>query len=105
MPGRWKSDTALVSWFHIFLAVGAVIGLPSAIVATARKHDPVGVVAILAIATFGGVVLVAGGVALMFNGYVEDAGMEPARTLHIAIPLLVVGLGISAYAWWVAARD
>jgi hypothetical protein len=31
--------------------------------------------------------------------------MEPARTLHIAIPLLVVGLGISAYAWWVAARD
>jgi hypothetical protein len=39
----------------------------------------------------------------MFNGYVEDAGMESARTLHIALALLAGGLGVSAAAWWIAA--
>jgi hypothetical protein len=29
----------------------------------------------------------------MFNGYVEDAGMESARTLHIALALLAGGAG------------
>ena len=40
----------------------------------------------------------------MFDGYVEDVGMEPAKTLHIGIPLLAVGISVSGAAWWFAAR-
>jgi len=49
-------------------------------------------------------VFVAGAYALMLDGYVEDQGMQPARTLPIAIPLLAIGIGVSIAAWRKAAR-
>jgi hypothetical protein len=93
-----------VGWSGIFLVCAGILGLPPAYLAVARRHDPAGVVAVLVIAVLGAVALLAGIVALMYNGYVEDAGMEPARTLHIAIPLLAVGVSVSGAAWWIAAR-
>ena len=36
-------------------------------------------------------VLLLGLLALAYNGYTEDAGSTPARTLDLAVPLLVVG--------------
>jgi hypothetical protein len=93
-----------VGWLEIYLVVAAIVGSPPAILAAARRHDPAGVVGVLVIGILGAAVLVAGAVALMFNGYVEDAGMEPAQTLHIAIPLLAIGIAVSGAAWWIAAR-
>jgi hypothetical protein len=40
----------------------------------------------------------------MFNGYVEDYGSEPARTLGRAIAFLTVGIVLNAAAWLVAFR-
>ena len=98
------ADAQLVGWLEIYLVVAAIVGSPPAILAAARRHDPVEVVGVLVIGILGALVFVAGAVALMFNGYVEDTGMEPARTLHIAIPLLLFGIAVSAAAWRIAAR-
>ena len=59
----------------------------------------------MVLGVLGVIVLVAGAVALLFNGYVEDTGMRPARTLPIAIPLLAVGIAVSAAAWKIAFID
>ena len=42
--------------------------------------------------------------ALMFDGYVEDYGSEPADTLDKAIMGLAIGAVCSAAAWYVAVR-
>jgi enamine deaminase RidA (YjgF/YER057c/UK114 family) len=41
-------------------------------VAGKRRHHPAGVVAVLVIGILGAIAFIAGAVALMFNGYVED---------------------------------
>jgi hypothetical protein len=93
-----------MDWLEIFLVITAIMGLPPAGLAITRRHDPAAVVAVLVIGVLGAVALLAGAVALIFNGYVEDTGSEPVQTLHIAIPLLAAGVSVSAAAWWIAAR-
>jgi hypothetical protein len=93
-----------VGWSELYLVAALIVGSPPALLAAARDHDPAKVVGVLALGILGAAVLGFGAVALMFNGYVEDSGMEPTPTLHIAIPLLAIGLAISAAAWRIAAR-
>ena len=89
---------------EIYLVAAAIVGSPPAILAAARDHDPARVVGVLALGILGAAVLGVGAVALMFNGYAEDSGMEPSNTLLVAIPLLAIGVAISAAAWRIAAR-
>jgi hypothetical protein len=42
--------------------------------------------------------------ALIFDGYVEDYGSEPAHTLERAVALLAVGAVLAAAAWLLALR-
>ncbi len=91
-----------MGWLELFLTVAVVVGSPPAIVAAVRRYEAAAVVGVLVVGVLGGILLVAGAVAVMFNGYVEGTGMEPARTLYIAIPLLVAGIAVSALAWRVA---
>ena len=88
----------------IYAVVVAALGLPPALFATARERDSGCVLRVLLMGILGAAVLVAGAYALLFDGYVEDQGMQPARTLPIAIPLLALGTGVSIAAWWKAAR-
>jgi hypothetical protein len=78
-----------MGWAEIYLAVAVVIGSPPGIVAAVRRHDAAAVVGVLVLGILGAVVLV---------------GTEPARTLRIAIPLLAVGVAVSAVAWRAAGR-
>jgi hypothetical protein len=43
--------------------------------------------------------------ALGYDGYVEDNGSTPARTLDTAIPVLAVGVALALGAWWIALGD
>jgi hypothetical protein len=88
-----------MGWVEILLAVATLIGSPPAIFAAVRRYEAAVVVGVLAIGVLGAIVLIAGAIALMFNGYVEDTGMKPARTLPVAIPLLAIGLAVWAMAW------
>jgi hypothetical protein len=93
-----------VGWLELYLLAAAAIGSPPAI-AAARRPELVGIIGVLVVGFLGALVLLAGAVALLYNGYVEDAGTAPARTLHIAIPLLAVGIAVWAAAWWIAIRE
>ena len=86
------------------LCVAALIAAAPAGVASRRGHGVRTVLPVFVVHLLGVIVLGAGALALVFNGYVEDYGMEPARTLHFAIPLLAIGALVTAGAWYVAGR-
>jgi hypothetical protein len=69
-----------------------------------RRRDGEVVLGLLALGILGGILLVFGAVLLLFNGYVEDVGSEPLRTLPFAIPLLAAGVVASVAAWRIAVR-
>ena len=88
----------------VILAVAALFGAAPAGAASHRGHGLSAVLLVFGLHLLALIVLGAGALALAFNGYVEDYGMEPARTLHVAIPLLAVGALFTAAVWYVAGR-
>ena len=90
------------------LAFYAVFLLGPPVVVAVRAHRGgrrLGAVAALTIlAAAGGVVCGYGTLALAFNGYIEDNGSPPSRTLWLAIPLLLVGAAMILSAWLASRR-
>lgn len=81
---------------------GAVAAAPVA-VARRRGHTSGRVRVVFVLAAVGLVAVGYGLFALMVNGYVEDSGSEPARTLGRAVALFTVGTVLTAAAWLVAS--
>jgi membrane protein DedA with SNARE-associated domain len=88
----------------VILAVVALSGAAAAGVASRRGHGLSTVLLVFVLHLVALIVLGTGALALVFNGYVEDYGMEPARTLHVAIPLLAAGALFTAAVWYIAGR-
>jgi membrane protein DedA with SNARE-associated domain len=97
------ADAGRVDWVFA-LGVAALIAAAPAGVARRRGHGPGTLVLVFVLHSVSVIVFGAGALALVFNGYVEDYGMEPARTLHFAIPLLASGALVTAAAWYIAGR-
>ncbi|MDA0162202.1 hypothetical protein OM076_18160 [Solirubrobacter ginsenosidimutans] len=90
--------------FLILFAAGSVLAGTCAVVAHRRSRDLWSAPLAFVLQLGGLFALLVGLFYLVFNGYVEDYGMQPARTLHIALPLLAVALVASAAAWAIALR-
>ena len=92
-----------VEWVLIPGVVALIAAAPAG-VASRRGHGLRTVRLVFVVHFLSVIVLGAGALALVFNGYVEDYGMEPAHTLDVAIPLLAVGALVTAVAWYIAGR-
>jgi hypothetical protein len=92
---------ALAVWY--LLVVAAVAAILAAL-ARRRGHASGRVLLAFVVEGVGLIVLGFGLLALLLNGYVEDYGSAPARTLDIAVPLLSVGGVVMAAGGFLALR-
>jgi hypothetical protein len=74
----------------VILFLAAVAMVPAS-KANRQGHTARTVGLVFALHFVGGIALVVGFFALLFHGYVEDAGMGPANTAPVAIPVLILG--------------
>lgn len=90
-----------LAFYAVFL-----LGPPVAVAVRAHRcgRRLGGVAALTILAAAGGVVCDAGILALAFNGHIEDYGSPPARTLRLAIPLLLIGAVMILSAWLASRR-
>jgi hypothetical protein len=85
----------------------AVASIPAGIcaaVARRRGRDSWSAPLVFVLQLGGLFALFFGLMALALDGYVEDYGMTPARTMHFAVPLLAIAVMSSAAAWMIALR-
>ena len=95
---------AYVALFGILLAVASVPAGLCAAVARRRGRDRWSAPVVFVLQLGGLFALFFGLFALALDGYVEDYGMTPARTLRFALPLLAVAVVATAAAWMIALR-
>jgi hypothetical protein len=86
----------------MYLVLAVLVAMVPAILARSRGRRVRVVMLAFALATIGALVVGFGLLALMFHGYVEDYGSEPADTLDKAIAGLAIGAACSLAAWYVA---
>jgi hypothetical protein len=87
-----------------YLAVVVLLAAALAIVARRFGHAVGTVRLIFGLQALGLIAIGYGLLMLRFDGYVEDYGSEPARTLDLAFPLLAIGAVLAAVAWFLALR-
>lgn len=92
---------ALAATYLVLTVLGAVA---PTVVARRLGHRARGVVLVFVLGAIGLLAIGFGLIALIFHGFVEDAGLEPADTLDKAILGLAIGGVCSAAAWYVALR-
>ena len=95
---------AYVVLFGILFAAASIPAGICAAVARRRSRDSWSAPLVFVLQFSGLFALFFGLMALALDGYVEDYGMAPARTLRFALPLLAVAVVASAAAWMIALR-
>jgi len=91
-----------MEWVALLLLLVLGVAMAPAKLAGRFGHRPHVVVWVFVLQLIGLLALGYGLMALMFNGYVEDYGMEPVDTGNKAIVGLVIAAVVSATAWYVA---
>jgi hypothetical protein len=91
-----------MEWVAVLLLLVLGVAMAPAKLAGRFGHRPHVVASVFVLQLIGLFALGYGLMAVMFNGYVEDYGMEPANTTNQAIVGLVIGAVVSAVAWYVA---
>jgi hypothetical protein len=88
----------------IYFLAAAPIAAVRAFVARRRGQPKRVLILVIALSALGLLALGFAGLAQLYDGYVEDAGSQPAETTGKAIAGLVTGAVSLAAAWFAALR-
>lgn len=91
----------------VWLGVASVLSVPLVFFARRRGATPVDLALSLIGHAIGFGLAAFGGLALLFDGYVEDYGMEPAETTGVGEGFIAAGLFVlvAAWGWSLVPRD